>query len=609
MITTKVSIMSPTSFKLIIFMLCLVFLVVPGEQEMRCLQREREALLQFKASLLDHNDMLSSWTTANDCCQWKGICCSNLTGNFVILDLHGDLYDYESNSRSSYISRKIHESLIELQQLKYLNLTSNYFPKEDIPEFLASLSNLRFLDLSHCYFSGKIPSQFGSLSHLKYLNLALNHLEGSIPPQLGNLSKLEYLDLMENSFEGNLPSQIGNLSNLQEFYLEGSYNGVLEINDGGKLLSNLISLTHLYLWSIRGLNSSHTWLQEIVNLPKLRELRELSLYDCSLSDHFILSLRPYQINFSTSFLAFDLSWNTFSSPVIIQWVSNITSNLVELDLFGNNLEDSVSNHFGMAMNFLEYLDLSFNSFKGEVLKSFKNVCTLYSLSMHENNLTEDLPSILHNLSTGCIRYSLQDLYFSDNQITGSLPDLSAFSTLKLLNLSRNRLDGKITEGNKLPFQLEFLSISSNFLKGGIPKSFGNACALRTLDMMDNKFSDEFSMITHQLSGCAKYSLEQLYLSNNKINDTLSNLSMFSSLKGLYVDRNKLNGEIHRDFQFPPQLEELHMQSNSLNGVFTDYHFVNISKLSYLDLSDNLLTVTFTQKWIPPFQLRYICKDL
>ncbi|KAK7364597.1 hypothetical protein VNO80_13334 [Phaseolus coccineus] len=801
MITTRVSIMSPIAFKLIIIMLCLAFQVVPGEQEMRCLKREREALLQFKASLLDRHGMLSSWTTATDCCQWKGIRCSNLTANIVSLDLHGDQYDYETYSRS-YISGEIHESLIELQQLKYLNLSWNLFPDNHIPEFLASLSNLRFLDLSQCEFGGKIPSQLGSLSHLKYLNLAGNFLEGSIPPQLGNLSKLEYLDLRRNYFEGNLPSQFGNLSNLQKFYLKGSYDGVLKINGGGKLLSNLISLTHLYLCSIRGLNSSHTWLQVIVNLPKLREL---SLFDSSLSDHFILSLRPYQFNFSTSLLAFHLSGNTFTSPVIFPWVSNITSNLVELYLVGNNLEGSVSNHFGMAMNSLEHLDLSFNSFKGEVLKSFMNICTLNSLSMYENNLTEDLPSILHNLSNGCIRhslldldltnnqitcslpdlstfsvlksldlsrnrlngkitddiklpfsleslsissnlleggipksfgnacalrtldmsnnnlsdefsmimdhlsrcaryslqelnlgenqingtlldlsefsnlksldlsrnrlngkitediklpfqldylsissnfleggipksfgnacalhtldmtnnnlsdefsmiihylsrcarYSLQELNLGENQINGTLPNLSAFSTLKSLDLSRNRLNGKITEDIKLPFQLDYLSISSNFLEGGIPKSFGNACALSTLDMTNNSLTDDFSMIMHHLSGCVRYSLENLYLSMNEINGTLPNLSIFSSLQELFVDGNKLNGEISKSIQFPPQLRVLCMESNSLNGVFTDYHFVNISKLSYLDLSDNSLTLTFTQKWIPPFQLRYI----
>ncbi|XP_014497909.1 LRR receptor-like serine/threonine-protein kinase GSO2 [Vigna radiata var. radiata] len=705
--------MSPIHLKVIILMLCVAFKVVGGEHEIKCLEREREALLRFKASLHDPHGMLSSWTTAH-CCQWKGIRCNNLTANVVSLDLHGE-YDYDETQSGPYISGEIHESLVELQQLKYLNLSHNYF--SNIPEFLGSLSNLRYLDLSWDYFGGKIPSQFGSLSHLKYLNLAGNDLEGSIPPQLGNLSKLEYLDLSSNRFEGNIPSQIGNLSklehldlssnsfeenipselgnlsNLQQLYLD---DGVL--NDGGKWLSNLISLTHLYLRSIYGL-SSHSWLQK---LPKLRELR---LIDCSLSDHFILSSRPSKFNFSTSLLAIDLSQNTFTSPMIFKWVTNITSNLVELDLAGNNLKGSVSNHFGMAMNSLEHLDLSLNNFKGDVLKSFMNICTLQSLKMTENNFTEDLPSILHHLSSGCIGYSLQDLDLSDNYITGSLsnlstflalksldlsfnqlnekitegtklpfqleslsissnllegripksfgnacalstldmrdnnlsdelsttihhlsgcakyslqelnlegnqingtfPDLSTFSALKSLDLSFNRLNGKIIEGSKLPTQLESLLIGSNFLEGGIPKSFGNACALRILDMSNNSLSEEFSMIIHHLSGCARYSLEQLYLSMNKISGTLPDLSIFSSLKKLCVDTNMLNGEIHKDIQFPPLLEDLQMQSNSLYGVFTDHHFVNVSKLSYLNLSDNSLTLTFTQNWVPPFQLSYI----
>ncbi|XP_047182078.1 receptor-like protein EIX2 [Vigna umbellata] len=591
MIITEFSMMSPIHLKLIILMVCVAFKVVGGEHEIKCLEREREALLRFKASLHDPNGMLSSWTTA-DCCQWKRIHCNNLTGNIVSLDPHAE-YDYETESWS-YISGEIHESLIELQQLKYLNLSFNSFSNNYIPEFLGSLSNLRYLDLSWCFFGGKIPSQFGSLSHLKYLNLAGNGLQGLIPTQLKNLSKLEYLDLSYNSFEGNIPSQIGNLSNLQQLYLEGAY-----FNDGGKLLSNLVSLTHLYLISIHGLNSSHSWLQ------KLSKLRELSLIDCSLSDHFILSSRPSKFNFSTSLLAFHLSVNTFTSPVIFEWLTNITSNLVELDLADNNLEGSVFNHFGMAMNSLEHLDLSDNTFKGEVLKSFMNICTLHSLYMQRNNFTEDLPSVLHELSSGCVRYSLQDLDLTDNHITGSLSNLSTFPALKSLYLSRNQLNGKIAEGNKLPTQLEILSISQNFLKGGIPKSFGNACALSTLDMSYNNLSDELSLIIHHLSGCARYSLEQLYLRMNKISGTLPDLSIFSSLKVLHVDRNLLNGEIHKDIQFPPLLEELDMHSSSLYGVFTDHHFVNVSKLSYLDLSDNSLTLTFTQNWIPPFQLSYI----
>ncbi|WVZ14439.1 hypothetical protein V8G54_012005, partial [Vigna mungo] len=217
------------------------------------------------------------------------------------------------------MSGEIHKSLMELSQLQYLNLSSNSFQYRNIPEFLGSLSNLRYLDLSSCGFDGKIPTQLGSLSHLEYLNLAGNVLEGPIPRQLGNLFQLQHLDLSYNIFEGNIPSQLGNLSNLHELYIGGV--GALKIGDGGQWLSNLISLTHLYLSSISNLYHSHSLLQLIGKLPKLRELR---LLDCSLTDNFFLLLRPSILNFSTSLTVLDLSVNTLMSTMIFQWAANFT---------------------------------------------------------------------------------------------------------------------------------------------------------------------------------------------------------------------------------------------------------------------------------------------
>ncbi|KOM55173.1 hypothetical protein LR48_Vigan10g106500 [Vigna angularis] len=617
---TTTSMKNPVRFRFIMFVLCVVSQVVNGEEKIRCIPEEREALLQFKAAIVVHNGMLSSWTTPH-CCQWEGIRCSNLTSHIISLDLHGDFpVQYEFYGR--YMSGEIHKSLIELPQLQYLNLSSNYFRHSHIPEFLGSLKNLKYLDLSSCYFGGRIPSQLGSLSHLEYLNLASNSLngsipyqlgnlsqlyyldlsgnyfEGNIPPQLGNLSQLQHLDLRRNCFEGNIPPQLGNLSQLHELYLGENLDN-LKISDGGQWLSNLISLTHLDLDSVSNLNTSHIWLQVIAKLP---ELRELSLVDCSLSDHFILSSKHFKFNFSTSFSVLHLSYNIFTSPMVFQWVSNITSNLVELYLSGNHLEGSTSSDFGIVMNSLRHLDLSLNNLKVRDLKSFINICTLHSLYMESNSLTEDLPSILGNLSSGCVRHSLQELDLSGNNITGTLSDISVFSSLKTLLLEINRLTGRIPEGVKLPSTLEYLSVGSNFLQGGIPKSFGNACSLFLLDISMNGLTDELPMIISHLSGCARYSLEQLSLGMNQINGTLPDFSTFTSLKILSLQNNKLNGEIHKDIQFPPKLEELYICSNSLKGMLTDYHFANMSKLEHLDLSDNSLDLAFTQNWVPPFQL-------
>ncbi|KOM55200.1 hypothetical protein LR48_Vigan10g109200 [Vigna angularis] len=617
---------NPVGLRLMMFMLCVVSQVVNGEQQIRCLPKEREALLQFKAAIVDRYAKLSSWTTP-DCCQWEGIRCSNVTSHILSLDLHCEIdigYDDQYiEIFVPYLSGEIHKSLMELRQLQYLNLNTNYFPGSHIPEFLGSFRNLRYLDLSYCHFGGEIPSQLGSLSHLKYLNLASNSLEGSIPHQLENLSQLQHLDLSGISFEGNIPSQLGNLFRLQYLGLSGNYfeqsipsqlgnlsqlqelylSDNINFAHGGQWLPNLLSLTHLYLDSVPNLNRSLTLLQAIAKLPKLRKL---SLVNCSLSDHFIMSSMPSKFNSSTSLSVLYLPWNTFtSSSMVFQWVSNITSNLVELDLTGNHLKGSTSSDFGMLMHSLRYLDLSANYFKATDLKSFMNICTLNSLYMHSNNLIEDLPSILGNLSGGCVIHSLQDLGLVHNHITGTLPNISIFSSLKTLLLDGNKLSGAIPEGVELPSTLEDLSIGFNSLEGGIPKSFGDACSLLSLDMSYNNLSDELPMIIFHLSGCARYSLEQLCLGMNQINGTLPDFSTFTSLKTLHLYNNKLNGEIHRDIQFPPKLEGLYMYSNCLKGVLTDYQFANMSKLQVLALSDNSLGLEFTQNWVPPFQLLII----
>jgi Leucine-rich repeat (LRR) protein len=168
------------------------------------------------------------------------------------------------------------------------------------------------------------------------------------------------------------------------------------------------------------------------------------------------------------------------------------------------------------------------------------------------------------------------------------------------------LNGKIPEGSSLPFQLEYLDIGSNSLEGGIPKSFWmNACKLKSLQLYNNRFNDELQVIIHHLSRCSRYSLQELHLSSNQFNGTLPDLSIFSFLEIFDISNNRLNGKIFEDIPFPTKLRTLRMDSNSLNGVISDFQFSGMSMLRELDLSDNSLALRFTENWIPPFQLRHI----
>ncbi|KAK2431218.1 receptor protein EIX2 [Trifolium repens] len=168
------------------------------------------------------------------------------------------------------------------------------------------------------------------------------------------------------------------------------------------------------------------------------------------------------------------------------------------------------------------------------------------------------------------------------------------------------LSGKVLDGVRfLPSKLESLMFRSNSLEGGIPKSFGNLCSLRSLDMSSNKLSEDLSVIIQKLSvGCAKYSLQELDFSRNQIIGTVPDMSGFASLENLFLSENQLHGKLLKKFT-PNRLDTLYLDSNNLEGVITHSHFGNISMLKNLNLSSNSLVVIFGENWVPHFQLKTI----
>ncbi|XP_039173484.1 receptor-like protein 7 [Eucalyptus grandis] len=75
-----------------------------------------------------------------------------------------------------------------------------------IPDTLADLKALYFLNLSHNAISGSISPVLGNLHQLESLDLSWNYLNGTIPAQLANLNFLSFLNLSNNQLVGSIPA-------------------------------------------------------------------------------------------------------------------------------------------------------------------------------------------------------------------------------------------------------------------------------------------------------------------------------------------------------------------------------------------------------------------
>ncbi|KAB2595751.1 receptor-like protein 12 [Pyrus ussuriensis x Pyrus communis] len=289
-----------------------------------------------------------------------------------------------------------------------------------------------------------------------------------------------------------------------------------------------------------------------------------------------------------------------------------TSHVVKLDLLGSSLGGRLSSQVG-NLTHLQYLDLSFNDFASvENLNSWlPRLSSLTYLGLSSSNLSNSydwleainmLPKLTNLSLAGCglpsplihsstlfninsskslahvdlisnqltssiflwlsnYNASLVHLDLTDNQLVGSIPHvLGNMSSLVHLGLSYNQLVGSIPHVLGNLSSLAILDLSGNQIEGGIPQSFSKLCNLQELDLFNNTLSGQLSWLLQiSMSACP--------------------------------DQNSL--------------ETLHLGMNALEGVVSESHFSNLSRLTILDLSSNSLALSFNSNWVPPFQLKFI----
>ncbi|KAM0004482.1 putative leucine-rich repeat-containing, plant-type, leucine-rich repeat domain superfamily [Helianthus debilis subsp. tardiflorus] len=524
-----------------------------------CHDDERQALLQFKSGLVDEADRLASWVgETSDCCKWAGITCDNITGHVHKIHLPGICaYPSDYNTIKEYneaarqmLRGDISQSILYLKQLEHLDLSCNDFRGIQIPRFMGSLGNLRYLNLSR--------SGFG----------------GTIPPQLGNLTELEVLCL-GSSYHAFESTSIINM----------------------QWLSSMRSLRHLDMSGVN-LTEASDWFQVINTLPSLAQLH--------LSRSGLPDIHPNVASLNLTFLSsLDLSGNYFYNSFMPRWIFSITS-LVSLDLSWCNLRglpipSSTSSFHNLTS--LKFLHISENEFMSSslVLKELSSIGgNLISLDMRFCGVKSATLDSLHNLT------SLLSLDLSENQLTSTIPKslgnlcnlrhidmgLNNFQNISLTSLLRSFLDCKSPS-------LESLQLGENGISGPIPESIGNLSFLRSLYLSWNLISGPIPESIGNLSF-----LRSLYLSWNLISGPIPySVGGLSSLESFDVSYNHLTGTLPESLGQLSKLKYLYLSHNLLTGVVTDAHFSKLIGLKNLDGSGNNLTLRpHHANWVPSFQL-------
>ncbi|KAK9056640.1 hypothetical protein SSX86_024002 [Deinandra increscens subsp. villosa] len=177
-------------------------------------------LLSFKHSLLppspwNHPPLLQNWNQSDpNPCSWAGVTCAPQTGAVTGLSLP-----------NSHLSGPIPDELANLQYLQFLDLSNNSI-NGTLPVSIFNCSELRTLSLSSNFISGDLPEEITSLQFLQVVNLSNNEFSGGIPGR--GFDSVEVFDLSSNSFTGVLPLQFGGGSlkyfNLSNNKISGSVN-------------------------------------------------------------------------------------------------------------------------------------------------------------------------------------------------------------------------------------------------------------------------------------------------------------------------------------------------------------------------------------------------
>ncbi|TYJ00122.1 hypothetical protein E1A91_A13G066500v1 [Gossypium mustelinum] len=542
------------------FMVLLIYFGCQG-----CLEEERAALLQIKDSMnISESFGFSNWY-GEECCDWDGVECDPSRTR-----IHKILFYQLRDQRNIEVEPWFPNATL-FAQFKDLQLLE--LPGNQIGGFLSThafkkLKHLRKLNLRDNSIQNGSNFCWGKYLSLYNLDLSGNKLQGNLPDCfinscLGNMNSLRLLDLSNNQFNGFFPSLIiSNLTNIESLILSSNeFQGMISLC----VFANLSRLSEF------DISFNHLDVETEMMSPSCSPSFKQSIL--SLSGCSVKKISPWMLHNITSELW--LSGNNLTGPFISNF-QNITSKLTLLDISDNFLHVTLLEDINLNFPELRHLDLSNNSFNGNLPIFFSD--QLQTLDLLDNQFQGGIP---HGMTSNM---SFVYLRLSRNNLTGDLfPKNSSLPNLRWIYLNNNHLSGIFPYALTKSMELGIIDIQNNDLSDSTPSGnrFGGqipvqVCQMRDLHVLDLSENDFSGDIPHCVDNVSSW-LDSSYGgylpvdSWNKIALTTKGSryifkgSILPYIRGIDVSCNRLRGKIP-------------IQMTLLKGI----HFLNVS--------NNLLTV-------------------
>ena len=174
-------------------------------------------------------------------------------------------------------------------------------------------------------------------------------------------------------------------------------------------------------------------------------------------------------------------------------------------------------------------------------------------------------------------------------LEGPIPEsLTQLVALSSLDLSRNKLTGKLSTTVPLLRNLRYLKLAANKLTGTIPD---NMPLLSTLDLHNNQLSGVFS--TQLLATSGLNMIIHFDVGHNKFQGDISAIAPLPGLRFFDMSWNLLTGNLPKDLvdiqsSSADRLRVIHLEHNSFQGTIPP-SFAKLRGLHDLSLQDNNLT--------------------